>query len=221
MIKHILTITILAIAIFCKAQTTKTKYYKDEFLEKEVTEEKAKFSQTVIEHENLVTTETKNLKSNRIIRSQTYKGKEPYGIWKHERSSGIEELDYSFDLIYSYNKCTDTLSGIKNYLINNDSLKYKAPTISTGENSIYQYIAKNIVYPQVAKEEGIMGTVYLTFNINTEGMVENVTIQRGSNICLDKEAARVVKLLKFSSGPKLDGINKKVCMTMPIKFTLR
>jgi hypothetical protein len=79
--KSILTILILVFTTIYYGQTTQTKYFNNEWLGKEVSQDKAKFSQTIIQNaDGTVTTEIKDLKKDEIIRSETFKGNEPYGI---------------------------------------------------------------------------------------------------------------------------------------------
>ena len=68
-------------SVFIHAQSEEVKYFSNEQLTKETAKEKAKFSQTVIQNaDGSVTTEEKNLKKDEVIRSETWKGKEPFGI---------------------------------------------------------------------------------------------------------------------------------------------
>lgn len=44
-----------------------------------------------------------------------------------------------------------------------------APEFPGGEDSLYAYIARNIVYPEAAKKEKIEGRVFVTFVIEKNG----------------------------------------------------
>jgi TonB family protein len=169
-----------------------------------------------------VTTVIKDLKNDEIISNQTYRGEEPFGIWKYRRSNRTDELDYSFDLKYTGNTCKESISGIdpRDYFQDNDSLQYVAPKISNGEKSIFQFISQQTIYPPGARENGTQGTVYLTFKITKEGNIENIVVLRGVDILLDKEAVRVLRQLKLSSPPTFNGEVKEVCATLPITFKL-
>ena len=218
-----LTFLILAFTTICYGQIAQTKYFNSEWLGKEVSQDKAKFSQSIIQNaDTTITTEIKDLKKNEIVRSETFKGNEPFGIWKFRYGKDYKTIDFNFPLIYSNEKCNDSLPIITNdYFKDNDSLGYKAPIISTGELTIYQYIGKNIIYPSRAKEEGIQGTVYLQLTLTKDGTFENIVVKRGTNILLDKEAVRVLRQLKFSSTPTVKGqtYNFK-CLALPIKYRL-
>lgn len=216
-------ILILTFTKICFGQTTQTKYFNNQWLEKEVLVEKAKFLETITKNEDgSVTTEVKNIKKNEIVRSETYKGDEPYGVWVYQSGKETTKLDYNFQLKYANEKCTDSISSVKisNYFQDNDSLGYKAPKISSGESNIYQYIIHNINFPPRAREEGIQGKVYVVFTFNKDGSTDNFYIEKGTNILLDKEAVRILKQLKFSSPPTLQGQPQNFCVTMPISFKL-
>lgn len=221
--KSTLTILVITITTICYGQKSETKYFNNEWREKEVPENKAKFSQTITQNaDGIETTEIRDIKNNEIVRSETFKGNEPYGIWKFRYSKGIKTIDYNFPLVYSDEKCNDSLPIItSDYFKDNDSLGYKAPKISTGELTIYQFIAKNTYYPARARENAIQGTVYLQLTLTKEGTFENIIIKRGVHISLDKEAVRVLRELKFSSPPTVNGQAFTFkCLDIPLNYKL-
>lgn len=219
--KRILTILIIVLTILCSGQTTQIKYFNNVYLQKEVSANKAKYSQTISQNgDGSVTTSVKNIKKDELISSETYKGNEPFGIWKYRQSNMTSELDYAFELVYSDQACNDSIKGLRNYFENNENLIYTAPKIVSGEASIYYFIARNTIYPPIARESGIQGKVYLTFTVNKEGAIENIVVKKGAHILLDKEAVRVIRLLKFSNPATLNGQTQSFCVTMPISFKL-
>ncbi|MBA3901571.1 MAG: TonB family protein, partial [Bacteroidetes bacterium] len=42
-----------------------------------------------------------------------------------------------------------------------------------------------MIYPNLAKENGIQGTVYLMLTLTKEGTIENIVVKRGTNVLLD------------------------------------
>jgi protein TonB len=131
-------------------------------------------------------------------------------------------MDYGFKLVYSDTTCNDSIEGviIEDYFSNYQEIGYIAPKISTGEMTLHQFIGQNIEYPRLAREQGIMGVVYVSFMILSTGEIDNIKIKRGKNIFLDKEAVRVIRKLKFSSPPTYKGIPYKICLTIPITFKM-
>jgi protein TonB len=124
-------------------------------------------------------------------------------------------------LVYSSDTCNEKsfLAGYELFK-NNDSILYKAPVIATGEETLNHFLAYRIRYPSFAMNKGITGKVYLKFSISAEGLVENICVTKGVHVVLDKEAVRVIRLLKFSSPPKVNGKSKGVCVSLPVNFRL-
>ncbi len=212
--------------LICNAQTSSVKYYKNQYLIREVEKERAGYSETIIKNaDGTVTTEIKNIKKGEVTQRETYKGDEPVGKWiAMSKWNTPAELDYNFDLIYSKPICKD--SSIKNFKINdylkdNDTINYKAPKIYSGEINLNQFIIANIVYPVKAREAGISGKVFLAFTITKEGTVSDLCVIKGSNIVLDKEAMRVFRELKFSNPAKVNGVPQNCCLLMPISFRIK
>lgn len=217
-----LTFIFLTLAVICQAQVERTRYFKDGYLRKETRKEKAKYAEIVIENpDSSVTTSVKDLLKNEVTGSHTYKGAEPVGIWIYMYSSGPMYLDYSFPLRYSNATCPES-SGVKinDYFIDDDAIGYKAPVLSTGESMFMKFLAKNTVYPRDALWEGIQGKVQVIFTITKDGKIENVYVQKGANILLDKEAVRVIRKIKLSSPPTLKGQSQEVCVSVPLAFKI-
>lgn len=84
----------------------------------------------------------------------------------------------------------------------------------------FEFISKNIVYPELAKEQGIAGTVFLEYIVDRTGIIRDVKILRGVHQLLDDEAARVItKLPKMEPGT-VHGLPVDVKITIPVKFRL-
>ncbi|MEA3504735.1 MAG: energy transducer TonB, partial [Bacteroidota bacterium] len=95
------------------------------------------------------------------------------------------------------------------------------PEFPGGEKARRMYLAKNIDYPQLARESGIQGTVYLTFVVEKDGSVTDVRILRGIGGGCDEEALRVVKAMPRWQAGKQRGKPVRVQFQMPIRFTLQ
>ena len=94
------------------------------------------------------------------------------------------------------------------------------PEFKGGDKALLKYIADHVVYPEMAKENDIQGTVYVGFVVNEKGKVTNVSILRGVDPLLDKEAVKVIEGLPDWKLGKQSGKNVKVRMQVPIKFQL-
>ena len=90
-----------------------------------------------------------------------------------------------------------------------------------GLNGFRNWVMKNLQYPEIAAENGISGTVYVQFVVEPTGLVNKVTIMRGVDPALDKEAIRVVKTSPKWTAGKQRGKPVRVAFTFPIKFVLQ
>ncbi len=94
------------------------------------------------------------------------------------------------------------------------------PEFPGGDLELRKHIAQNIQYPEIAKENGIQGRVFVQFVVNQKGEVEQVKVVRGVDPSLDKEAIRVINSLpKWKPGSQR-GKPVKVSFTVPINFQL-
>ncbi len=94
------------------------------------------------------------------------------------------------------------------------------PAYPGGDEARLKFLQENIVYPQVAKESNISGTVYVSFVVDSKGRVTDIKVLRGIGGGCDEEAIRVIKLMPNWHAGKQAGKPVRVQFTMPIKFTL-
>ena len=96
------------------------------------------------------------------------------------------------------------------------------PSFNGGDaNEFSKWVNSRLVYPEIAKENGVQGRVTLQFTVNADGTVSNVKVLRGVDSSLDKEAVRVVSSSpKWKPGKQRDRA-VKVTNTFPVIFQLR
>ncbi|HAQ20982.1 MAG TPA: hypothetical protein DCR40_17375 [Prolixibacteraceae bacterium] len=95
------------------------------------------------------------------------------------------------------------------------------PEFPGGSLALRMYIIQQIKYPLLAQEHGIQGEVFVSFVINSYGVVSNVKIARSVDPALDNEAIRVIYTMPkwkpgFQQGKAVD-----VAYTLPITFILQ
>ncbi len=95
------------------------------------------------------------------------------------------------------------------------------PSYPGGENERVRFLRANIRYPQLARERQIQGTVHLSFVVEKDGSITNVSVERGIGGGCDAEAVRVVKMMPKWNPGKQWGKAVRVRYNMPIKFSLR
>ncbi len=89
------------------------------------------------------------------------------------------------------------------------------------QGKIINFVQSNADYPEIAKENGFQGKVFLTFIVDENGNVGNVEILKGIHKSLDDSATKaVMKLPKFTPASQR-GKPVKLKYTIPVNFKLR
>ena len=94
------------------------------------------------------------------------------------------------------------------------------PEFPGGAAKLYEYLGKNIKYPEMAKENGIQGKVFVKFTVMSDGKIKNVEVVRGVHKTLDNEALKVVKEMPKWTPGKQRGKAVNCNFTIPIKFKI-
>ena len=96
------------------------------------------------------------------------------------------------------------------------------PSFNGGDaNEFSKWVNSRLVYPEIAKENGVQGRVTLSFTVEADGRVTNVRVLKGVDDSLDKEAVRVVSSSpRWTPGKQRDR-KVKVTYTFPVYFMLR
>ena len=79
---------------------------------------------------------------------------------------------------------------------------------------------KHLKYPDGAVEGHIQGKVWLSFIIERDGHLSNITVDRGPGYGLDEEALRVLKLAPAWKPGMQNGQPVRVKYNIPINFQL-
>ena len=95
------------------------------------------------------------------------------------------------------------------------------PSFPGGEAKLMEYIAKNIKYPQIARETGVQGRVFVGFVVEPDGSISNVKLLRGIGGGCDEEAMRVIKSLPKWKPGKQRGKAVRVSYQIPVFFKLQ
>ena len=90
-----------------------------------------------------------------------------------------------------------------------------------GQDGFRTWIGNNLQYPEIAAENGISGRVFVKFVVEPDGSISNVSLVRGVDPALDKEAVRVVKASPKWAPGKQRGKPVRVSFTFPINFVLQ
>ncbi|WP_300664543.1 energy transducer TonB [Fluviicola sp.] len=96
-----------------------------------------------------------------------------------------------------------------------------AAVFQKGQESIIQYIKKNLRYPQIAVNEGMQGKVYIQFVVSDRGAVKNVKVKKSTGYqILDDEAVRIIKTMPEWTPGSIDGIPVNSTFSLPVSFKL-
>ena len=95
------------------------------------------------------------------------------------------------------------------------------PAFPGGEAKLMEYVGKNIKYPQIARETGIQGRVFVGFVVEPDGSISNVKLLRGIGGGCDEEAMRVIKSLPKWKPGKQRGKAVRVSYQIPVFFKLQ
>ncbi|MBO8485362.1 MAG: energy transducer TonB [Bacteroidetes bacterium] len=129
-----------------------------------------------------------------------------------DASMGVEIMDY--------------VENVEEEVVEEEAIPFQLveekPSFMGGDaNAFSKWVNERLVYPEIAKENGVQGRVTLQFTVDTDGTVKNVKVLRGVDPSLDKEAVRVVSMSpKWSPGKQRDRA-VKVTYTFPVIFQLR
>lgn len=94
------------------------------------------------------------------------------------------------------------------------------PEFPGGLSALSQYLASNIKYPTLAKENNITGKVFVSFVVEKDGSVGQVKILRDIGGGCGAEAVRVVKAMPKWKPGKQRGKPVRTQFNLPVDFSL-
>lgn len=97
----------------------------------------------------------------------------------------------------------------------------KMPEFPGGQEALNRFLVRNIKYPLLAQENGIQGRVVCQFVVNSDGSIVDISVVRGVEESLDKEAIRVIKSMPKWTPGRQGGKSVRVKYTLPIRFKLQ
>lgn len=94
-------------------------------------------------------------------------------------------------------------------------------TYPGGEAALLKFVSENLVYPQIAQEQEIQGTVVLRFRVEKDGSVGQIVVRKSLSKECDQAAAKVVSKLHRFTPAKQQGHPVPVWFTLPIRFRIQ
>jgi TonB family protein len=94
------------------------------------------------------------------------------------------------------------------------------PSFVGGVEVMSQFLAKNIKYPEKAKQENIEGRIVAQFLVTSTGKIEDIKILKEIGGGCGEEAIRAIKMMPNWLPGKQNGQNVNVRITIPLQFSL-
>ena len=96
-------------------------------------------------------------------------------------------------------------------------IPYDEPPVPIGG---YGAIIANLVYPEIARQAGIEGTVVLSVYVSEKGFVEEIVVEQGvAQTGMDEAAIRAVRKVRFKPAKQRDRA-LGVWIAIPIEFRI-
>lgn len=95
------------------------------------------------------------------------------------------------------------------------------PEYPGGQKALFEFMSKNVHYPEEAKRNAIQGRVLVQFMVDRDGAIVKAKVLRsGGDRSLDREAVRVVKAMPDWKPGTVRGKPVNVAYTLPVNFRL-
>ncbi|WP_343524923.1 TonB family protein [Pedobacter sp.] len=94
------------------------------------------------------------------------------------------------------------------------------PEFNGGAKAWAKYMERNLRYPSRAQEEGASGKVFVSFVVEKDGSITDVSVIKGIGFGCDEEAIKVIKKSPLWKPGKNKGIPVRVRYNMAINFQI-
>ena len=95
------------------------------------------------------------------------------------------------------------------------------PEYPGGQAALFEYLSKNIEYPADAEKKKVEGKVFVTFVVDSDGKITDVSLLKKVFPSLDAEAIRVISAMPNWIPGRQKGQAVRVKYTVPIMFRLK
>jgi TonB family protein len=93
------------------------------------------------------------------------------------------------------------------------------PEYRFGLEGLKQYFDKHLVYPKEAKKKNIQGTVYVSFIVDSSGVLHDFIVREGVGYGCDEEAVRLLKGTSPWIPARKEGRPVAMRYVMPVQFS--
>lgn len=137
----------------------------------------------------------------------------PYKLHEQMTDYGLELISLSREKIMKQLAENEDLITIK-------EIVDEMPSFPGGMTALMGYMSKNIKYPAIAQKLGIEGPVRMSFVIDYEGKIKDISIVNSVDPSLDTEAVRVIRNMPDWKPAMKDGHPVSVVYQFPVTFRL-
>lgn len=152
-------------------------------------------------------------------------------ILQYYTPDGQEQLSNGNGLISTVVETGETSnSEIKDYILVNSYRVKAGDTVYTvvekpaeypgGMKAMMQYLQSTVRYPADARQSGIQGSVFTSFDVDKKGKISDLTTVKGVSPDIDAEAFRVITAMPPWQPAHVRGKAVKSRFVLPIKFKL-
>ena len=113
---------------------------------------------------------------------------------------------------------TKTDSSNKAPAVSSGLSKFESATPVAGMAALYQYLQQALRYPAQAREKKISGKVWVRFQVNTAGKIQNAKVIKGLGYGCDQEAIRIVENMPLWHPATVNGKPVTTALKIPIVF---
>ncbi|CAG5008111.1 hypothetical protein DYBT9275_04195 [Dyadobacter sp. CECT 9275] len=94
------------------------------------------------------------------------------------------------------------------------------PEFPGGIKAMYDFLGRNVHYPEAAAKANVSGRVFLSFVVSETGEISDILVLKGIGFGCDEEAVRVLKSFPKWVPGKQGGLPVNVRYNLPINFEL-
>jgi protein TonB len=97
----------------------------------------------------------------------------------------------------------------------------KMPEFAGGMEALMRYLRSHLRYPSAALREQAEGRVYVSFVVQADGTIADISVPKGLGYGLDEEAQRVVRQMPAWTPGRQSNHAVPVRFTLPITFKIQ
>ncbi|MBO7465754.1 MAG: energy transducer TonB [Bacteroidales bacterium] len=94
-------------------------------------------------------------------------------------------------------------------------------TFPGGNEALCSFLCNKVIYPKTARNFGHQGKVIVGFDVEKDGTISNIRVEKNSWPELDAEAARVVSLMPKWKPATIKGEIVRSYYRLPVHFALQ